>query len=95
MNELSRTHGSTVGSLPMPPARKFLYKAFLSYNQKADGMLASKLERALEQFAKPWYLRRNFDVFRDATDLSANPALWPTLQRYLDVSEFYVLLTRG
>jgi WD40 repeat protein len=76
----------------MPPARKFLYKAFLSYNQKADGMLASKLERALEQFAKPWYLRRNFDVFRDATDLSANPALWPTLQRYLDESEFYVLL---
>ena len=30
---------------------------------------------SLEQFSKKWYQRRAFDVFRDATSLSANTAL--------------------
>jgi len=70
----------------------FQHKAFLSYNQKADGVLAKALETALEQFSKKWYQRRAFDVFRDATALGANTGLWPTLQVSLQETEFFILL---
>jgi hypothetical protein len=75
-----------------PAAAPFSNKAFLSYNQRADRVLATELERALEQFAKKWYHRRAFDVFRDTSSLAANPGLWSALEATLDDSEFYVLL---
>ncbi len=83
---------SATRRLPPECARVFQYKAFLSYNQRADSVLASALERGLEQFSKKWYQRRAFDVFRDATSLSANSALWPTLQASLDRTEYYILI---
>ncbi len=71
---------------------EFQHKAFLSYNQKADGVLAKALETALEQFSKKWHQRRAFDVFRDATSLRANSGLWTSLTEALDRTEFFILL---
>jgi hypothetical protein len=68
------------------------YDAFISYSHAADGKLAPALQRGLQRFAKPWYRVRALRVFRDQTDLAANPALWPTIQKALDASEHFVLL---
>lgn len=69
-----------------------LYKAFISYSHAADDLLAPALQSALVQFAKPWYQLRTFKVFRDKTSLSANPALWPSIEKALSESEFFILL---
>src|SRR4051812_32016449 len=87
--------GKTPGTPPganSAVAPTITHKAFLTYNQKADGVLARALETGLEQFAETWYQRRAFDVFRDATSLCANAGLWSTLQRSLRHPEFYILL---
>lgn len=68
------------------------YDAFISYSRAVDGQLAPRLESALERFAKPWYRLRALDVFRDDTDLSANPGLWRSLCAVLERVDFFVLL---
>ncbi len=69
-----------------------IYKAFISYSHAADGRLAPALQSALHRFAKPWYRLRAMRVFRDKTNLAANPGLWSTIQAALDESEFFLLL---
>ncbi len=68
------------------------YKAFISYSHAVDGQFAPALQRALHQFAKPWYTRRAVRVFRDETSLSASPELWPSIERVLVGSEYFILL---
>src|ERR1700676_2943268 len=68
------------------------YKAFLSYSHKADQALAAELQHALQQFAKPYYALRAIQVFRDQTDLTANPALWSRIEGAINESEFFLLL---
>jgi hypothetical protein len=68
------------------------YNAFLSYSHSADAAFAAALHLALQRFAKPWNRRRALDVFRDQTDLSANPAVWTSIVSAMDQSEFLVLL---
>lgn len=68
------------------------YKAFISYSHAADGRLAPSLQAALQKFAKPFFKLRAVRVFRDQTDLSANPSLWSVIQNALDQSEFFFLL---
>lgn len=68
------------------------YNAFLSYSHSADAAFATALHLALQRFAKPWNRRRALDVFRDQTDLSANPAVWTSIVSAMDQSEFLVLL---
>ena len=68
------------------------YNAFLSYSHSADTAFAAALHLALQRFAKPWNRRRALDVFRDQTDLSANPAVWSSIVSAMDQSEFLVLL---
>jgi WD40 repeat protein len=70
----------------------YVYKAFISYSHAVDGRLAPALQDALQRFTKPWYRRRALRVFRDETSLTANPALWPSIQTALDSSEFFILL---
>ena len=70
----------------------FAYKAFISYSHAADGELAPALQSALQQFAKPWYRLRAMRIFRDKTSLSANPALWNSIETALAQSEFFLLL---
>src|SRR5215467_3455586 len=57
------------------------YDAFISYSHQHDGHIAPALENALERFAKPWYRLRALRVFRDTTNLGANPSLWGSIQQ--------------
>ena len=68
------------------------YNAFISYSHAADGRLAPALQSALQQFAKPWYKLRALRVFRDQTNLSANPGLWTTIEQALGDSQYFILL---
>jgi hypothetical protein len=75
-----------------PPGSPRLYTAFLSYSHAADGRLAPALQSALHNFARPWYRLRALRIFRDKTSLSASPALWPSIERALESSEWFLLL---
>ena len=68
------------------------YDGFISYSHAADGGLAPALERGLQRLAKPWNSRRALRIFRDDTGLSTNPHLWSSIEKALDVSEWFVLL---
>jgi WD40 repeat protein len=68
------------------------FDAFMSYSHAADGQLAPALQRGLHQLGKPWYRKRALRVFRDKTTLSANPALWPSIERALAESSYFLLL---
>jgi WD40 repeat protein len=69
----------------------YKYKAFISYSHATDQRLAPALQSALHRFAKPWYLLRSMRVFRDRTNLSANPHLWSTIETALGECEFLLL----
>jgi MTH538 TIR-like domain (DUF1863) len=72
------------------------YKAFISYSHSADSALAPALQTALERFAKPWYQKRTFRVFRDTTNLSIAPELWPEIEKALAESDYLLLMaSRG
>ena len=68
------------------------YDAFISYSHAADSQLASRLESALQRFAKPWYKLREMAVFRDGNNLNLTPALWSSIQSALDEARHLVLL---
>ena len=69
-----------------------LYKAFISYSHAADGKLAPAIQSALHRFARPWFRRRALRIFRDGTNLSIAPGLWPTIEKALGASEYFILL---
>lgn len=68
------------------------YDAFISYSHQQDRHLAIAMQTGLQRFAKPWYRRRALRVFRDESSLSATPGLWPTIERALAASEYFVLV---
>jgi WD40 repeat protein len=68
------------------------YDAFISYSHAVDGELAPALQGALHRLAKPWYALRALHVFRDEASLSANPALWGSIESALQDSRFFILL---
>ena len=68
------------------------YSGFISYSHAADGLLAPRLQAALQRFAKPWWQRRALRIFRDESSLSANPHLWSSIETALDQSGWFVLL---
>jgi len=67
------------------------YKAFISYSHSCR-QLASALEVALQRFGNPWHELTSIPVFRDTTNLSATPELWPKIQEALNDSEYFLLL---
>ena len=69
-----------------------VYDGFISYSHAADGLLAPRLQEALQRFAKPWWKRWAVRVFRDESSLSANPHLWSSITEALDSSVWFVLL---
>lgn len=69
-----------------------IYKAFVSYSHDSDERLAALLQSSLGRFAKPWYRLRSMRIFRDKTSLSANPALWRSIEQALAESEYFLLL---
>jgi WD40 repeat protein len=68
------------------------YNGFISYSRAADGQLAPALQSALHALARPWYRFRLIHVFRDQANLSANPALWGSIEAALAESEYFLLL---
>ena len=68
------------------------YDAFISYSHAVDGRLAPAVQRGLEHLAKPWHKLRALHVFRDETGLSTNPHLWPSIERALDESTWFIVL---
>ena len=50
------------------------------------------MQAGLQGFAKPWNKLRAIRVFRDKTSLAMTPALWPSIQSALEVSEYFLLL---
>ena len=76
----------------MPRREAPTYDVFLSYGHDDDAVLAPVLQTELQRFAKPWYRTRAIDVFRDSTDLGAQPELWAGIERALGASCWFVLL---
>jgi MTH538 TIR-like domain (DUF1863) len=80
------------------PQQKQRFDAFISYSHAADGDLARALRDSLQRFAtlwSPWSWAnpiRSLRVFRDQSALSADPALWPAIERALAASDWFVLL---
>jgi WD40 repeat protein len=70
----------------------FRYRAFVSYHHESDARLASALQQSLSRIAKPWYRLRTMRIFLDKTSLSANPALWPTIEQALGQTDYFLLL---
>src|SRR5437764_563146 len=68
------------------------YDAFMSYSHEADGDFAPVLQAGVEKFAKPWNRMRALRIFRDNASLSAEPKLWPSIERALSGSSWLVLL---
>jgi WD40 repeat protein len=69
-----------------------LYKAFISYSHASDASLASALQSGLQGFSRPWYKLRAIRVFRDKTSLAVNAGLWPSIEKALEQSEYFVAL---
>ncbi len=70
---------------------QYKYKAFVSYSHSHQ-KLAAALQIALQRFGRPWHAQAVVPIFRDATNLSATPELWPKIQEALGDSEFFLLL---
>jgi hypothetical protein len=68
------------------------YDAFISYSHTLDGAIAQQVQRGVEGFAKPWYQPRALRVFRDVTNLTANPGLWASIENALAASRWLVLM---
>ena len=68
------------------------YRAFVSYSHESDARLATSLQSSLSRFAKPWYRLRTLRIFQDKNSLSANPALWDSIEQALGQTEYFLLL---
>ena len=68
------------------------FDAFISYSHADGGRLASALQSGLQGFARPWYKLRAIRVFRDKTSLAVNAGLWPSIEKALEQSEYFVVL---
>ncbi len=68
------------------------YDAFISYAHGSDAGLGHALQSSLERLAKPWYRTRASRVFLDSSNLSASPALWPSIEDALGSSRWFILL---
>lgn len=68
------------------------YDAFVSYSRGASASLALDLQRGIQKYAKPWNRLRAARVFRDDSNMSANPGLWSAIQAGLQSSEWFILV---
>jgi WD40 repeat protein len=67
------------------------YDAFISYSRE-DASAAEGFQSALQSFARPWYRRRSFRVFRDISNLAAEPSLWGAVEAALNRSRYLIVL---
>lgn len=78
------------GSRPLA-AEAYRYDAFISYAH-GDNAVARKLHQGLERIGRPRGAAKAARIFRDTTDLTANPDLWDTIKQALDSSRFLVVV---
>jgi WD40 repeat protein len=71
--------------------RAYKYKAFITYSH-ADLKVADALQSGLDTFAKPWNRLRAVRVFRDQTNLTANPDLWASIEAAIADSEYLLIM---
>lgn len=79
-------------AVPAHAKPAFKYDGFVSYSHAVDGKLAPAIQRALHTLGKPWYRVRALHIFRDETSLSANPALWISIEKSLGASKWFIYL---
>ena len=68
------------------------WDAFISYARSASTLEAVNLQAAIQTFAKPWHRLRAVRIFRDDSSMSANPALWSTIEEGLREARWLVVL---
>ena len=68
------------------------FDAFISYARSASTLEAQRLQTAIQTFAKPWYRLRAVRIFRDDSSMSANPALWSSIEQGLVQARWLVVL---
>ncbi|RSM34356.1 hypothetical protein DMA12_48650 [Amycolatopsis balhimycina DSM 5908] len=76
----------------MQVAKQSGFDAFMSYSHERDGELAPFLQKEVERFATPWYRPRSSRIFRDNANLTANNALWKSIEEALRTSRWFVYL---
>ena len=70
----------------------YKHKCFISYSYGADGKLAPAFQSGLRRINKPWHRFEAMPVFLDKTDLPLTPALWPSIEKAMSESEYFLLL---
>jgi WD40 repeat protein len=68
------------------------YDGFISYSHAADGKLAPAIQSSLHALGRPWYKLRALSIFRDKSSLAADPGLWPSIERALSNSRWFIYL---
>ena len=80
------------GESPAPrPDRRMEYDAFLSYAHR-DKEVTSAIQKGLHQIGRRVGQLRALRVFRDDTNLTANPDLWAKISEALDESRFMIVV---
>ena len=69
----------------------FTYDAFLSYNHQ-DGAVAAGLHKGLHRIGRRVGRLNALRVFRDSTDMAANPDLWGKVTEAMDRSRYLVVV---
>ena len=69
----------------------FTYDAFLSYNHH-DGAVAAGIQKGLHRIGRRMGRLNALRVFRDTTDLAANPNLWGKVTDAMDRSRYLIVV---
>ena len=69
----------------------FTYDAFLSYNHQ-DGAVAAGIQKGLHRIGRRMGQLNALRVFRDSTDMAANPDLWGKVTDAMDRSRYLIVV---
>ena len=69
----------------------FTYDAFLSYNHQ-DGAVAAGIQKGLHRIGRRMGQLNALRVFRDTTDMAANPDLWGKVTDAMDRSRYLIVV---
>ena len=69
----------------------FTYDAFLSYNHQ-DGAVAAGIQKGLHRIGRRMGQLNALRVFRDTTDMAANPNLWGKVTDAMDRSRYLIVV---
>jgi len=72
-------------------ASSFTYNAFLSYNRQ-DGAVADGIQKGLHRIGRRMGQLNALHVFRDKTDMAANPNLWGKVTDAMDRSRYLIVV---